>query len=168
MSKSSKEKKIILGSALAGLILAGPSLSLTANPAGAGKFFRTAQLSVGYRQAQAADAKKDAAADTTKKDTMDGDKKCGSNKHCSPDAKCSADKKGMTDKHCAGDKHCSPEAKCSADMKGKTDKHCAGDKNCSADKKGADMKGSTSSTPDKGKKGEMSCGPGTCGASKSK
>ena len=53
MVKSTKDKKLILGSALAGLILAGPGLSVTATSAG--KFFQTAELKAGYRLAQAED-----------------------------------------------------------------------------------------------------------------
>jgi hypothetical protein len=56
MVKSTMDKKLILGSALAGLILAGPGLSVTATPTG-GKFFQTAQLASGYRLAQAEEKK---------------------------------------------------------------------------------------------------------------
>lgn len=57
MSKDIKNKKLILGSALAGLMVAAPGISLTAQTQG--KFFQTAQLEVGYRLAQAGEAEDD-------------------------------------------------------------------------------------------------------------
>ena len=51
MVKSS-DKKLLIGSALAGLMIAGSGISVTASP---GKFFQTAKLEVGYRVAQQSD-----------------------------------------------------------------------------------------------------------------
>jgi hypothetical protein len=113
MSKSSKQKKLILGSALAGLILAGPGLSVTATSNA--KFFQTAQLNVGYREAQAAKAKATPAPSPAPKETT---KEMGE-KHCSPDGKCGPHKhcgKDSKDKHCCAKddtkcdamKHCAP------------------------------------------------------------
>jgi hypothetical protein len=50
MSKDTKNKKLLLGSALAGLMVAAPGLSVTT-----GKFFQTAKLEAGYGLAQAAE-----------------------------------------------------------------------------------------------------------------
>lgn len=58
---SNKTNKVLLGSALAGLILAGPGLSVTA-----GQFFQTAELSVGYRVAQAEEKKDEVTTDEKK------------------------------------------------------------------------------------------------------
>ncbi|KAB2838397.1 hypothetical protein F9K50_09345, partial [bacterium] len=63
MSKVSKNKKLLLGSALAGLVLSGPGLSVTANTQSGAKFFQTAEMTVGYRQARAEEKKAEAAAD---------------------------------------------------------------------------------------------------------
>ena len=65
-----KPNKILLGSALAGLILAGPGLSVTT-----GKFFQTAELSVGYRVAQAEEKKDEAKKDEAKPEEKKDEKK---------------------------------------------------------------------------------------------
>jgi Na+/H+-translocating membrane pyrophosphatase len=52
MSNEINGKKLLLGSALAGLMVAAPGLSVTT-----GKFFQTAKLTVGYGLAQAKEKK---------------------------------------------------------------------------------------------------------------
>jgi hypothetical protein len=120
MSKVSKNKKLLLGSALAGLVLSGPGLSVTANTESGAKFFQTAQLEVGYRLAGAADTKPAAvpAATPTKATpaTPASDKK-DADKHCCPDQKCSGDKKCGKDGKCSGDKKCGKDGKCASDKK---------------------------------------------------
>jgi len=144
MSKESRNKKLLLGSALAGLIVAGPSLAVTAAPtaANAGKFFQTAELSVGYRVAQA-EEKTD--------DSKDSEKKCSADKKCGGDKK-EADKKCAADKKCGGDKK-------------EADKKCGADKKCSADKKcGADKKDDAAKKDDtSAKAADGKCGAGSCG-----
>ncbi|HKX13213.1 MAG TPA: hypothetical protein VJP40_08675 [bacterium] len=119
-SKVSKNKKILLGSALAGLVMAGPGLSVTTGSASAGKFFQSAELEVGYRVAQAAEEKKVVAAATP----APADPKKDADKHCSGDMKCGGDKKcGAAGKHCGGDKK--PSATPAAtDKKSDTSKSC--------------------------------------------
>ena len=60
MSKETNSKKLLLGSALAGLMVAAPGLSVTT-----GKFFQTANLKVGYGLAQAKEAPAPAPAPTS-------------------------------------------------------------------------------------------------------
>ncbi len=94
MSEQSKNKKLILGSALAGLVVAGPGVSLTHS----GNFFQTAKLEGGYRlakaEAKSTSTKDDKAADTKGKDSHCCDGKCGEGK-CgkNKDASCGKDKK---------------------------------------------------------------------------
>ena len=128
MSKRvSKNKKLILGSALAGLIVSGPGLSLTATPTtGSGaKYFRTAPLSVGYREARAADEAPAAAKDSKKEEKADTKvEKKADDKHCCQDSKCGPDKQCGKDKHsapkAAGDKSCGAGACGGKDMKEKS------------------------------------------------
>lgn len=65
-----KPNKILLGSALVGLMIAGPGLSVTA-----GKFFQTAELNVGYRVAQAEEKKDEAKKDEAKPEEKAEEKK---------------------------------------------------------------------------------------------
>lgn len=57
MPKDAINKKLLLGSAFAGLLVVAPGLSVTASPTGGStaKFFQTAQFEVGYRIAHAED-----------------------------------------------------------------------------------------------------------------
>ncbi|HCU25158.1 MAG TPA: hypothetical protein DF383_09075 [Deltaproteobacteria bacterium] len=136
----SKNKKLMLGSALAGLVLAGPGLSVTANSSSASKFFQTAELHVGYRLANAAGEKK---ADVAVPPSTTTDTKA-------KDGRCSAEKKA--------EGKCAADGKCSADMKGKEGK-CSADKKsheCSGEKCGSDKKSDAKGTDGK-------CGAGSCG-----
>ncbi len=118
MSIDSKNKKLLLGSALAGLMVAAPGLSVTVTPSGGAKYFQTAELEVGYRLAEA--KKKEAtpspsptvspapaaapAASPAAAEKKKGDKSCGGDKSCAGEKK-SEGKKG--DK---GEMSCGPGA----------------------------------------------------------
>jgi hypothetical protein len=145
MSKSNKDKKFILGSALAGLILAGPGLSVTATSNA--KFFQTAQLNVGYREAQAAKKAKATPAPTPAPKEM-GEKRCSPDGKCGPHKHCGKDSK---DKHCCA----KDDTKCDAM------KHCAPAK----PENTPTVKSDLPPPANTGKKGdkEMKCGEGACG-----
>lgn len=183
MSKVSKNKKLLLGSALAGLVLSGPGLSVTANTESGAKFFRTAELEVGYRLAGAAEEKKAEAATPATPATSATPAKPGTagtattpatsatpatpatptsdkkdaDKHCGKDGKCSADKKCGKDGKCSADKKCGKDGKCGGD------KHCGKDGKCAADKKT-----DTTTTPSTSAKpaSDKACGAGSCGGHK--
>lgn len=133
MSKH-RGKKIILGSTLAGMVLAGPGLSVTSSS----NLFQTSELQVGYRVAQAKEDKEAKKADqkaaeskTEAKDAAAADKHCCSGE-CSEAKECSGDKKCSADKKCSGDKKCAADKK-DAEKKS-TDKSC-GAGTCGSDKK---------------------------------
>jgi hypothetical protein len=113
MSKDSTNKKLLLGSALAGLMVTAPGLAVTAGASG--KFFQTAQYKLGYRLAQAAEA----STDTANQGTTNHDDQKAVQGSDSPTAGSTTTGTGTTgekkdiEKTCGGDKK-SGEGKCGA------------------------------------------------------
>jgi hypothetical protein len=100
-----KNKKLILGSVLAGLMVAAPGLSVTT-----GKFFQTAHLKVGYGLAQAAGQVDDT---TTEGDPATRGRKVKVEEEAAPAAPAaptapaeSQPSETKTDKKKSGDKSC--------------------------------------------------------------
>lgn len=103
MAKSNKEKGLVIGGAIVGLLMGGTAIGATGTVTGTGEFFKFNEVNARYQLAAEQEAEgdevevveedvevEDEAADAGDEKAVDAEKKCSEEgKQCGEDKKCS-------------------------------------------------------------------------------